>query len=105
MSKKFLGSKSHYWCFTNNEVGTYKTLAFVTRQGNQVTPTYYVIGIEHAPTTGKEHEQGYVEFDREVTGHALVSAFPASIGNAVQVHHSKLVITARKKETFPKPGL
>lgn len=71
-----LNARSQYWCYTNYAVGTTNIRSWNTRQKNAVTATYLVVGIETCPTTQRIHEQGYVEYDREVSGQQLAKAFP-----------------------------
>lgn len=87
--------RSQFWCFTDHDTSIpmaealEKRYRFTTREGNEVKPSYLVLGDELASTTQKRHFQGYIEYDRVVSLKQLTDNCPgphyeARAGTAVQ---------------------
>lgn len=75
-----LNFRSKYWVFTEHDTSKYLSTfkSWKTREGKTVTATYGIVGRETCPTSGKQHYQGYIEYDEVTSLGALIKALPGT---------------------------
>lgn len=69
--------KSRHWCFTlNNPEGGAEL--YETKEWNQYPVEFMIVGLEHAPTTGTPHHQGYVHWPNPRYGASMRKLLPTA---------------------------
>jgi len=61
-----MSQQHRHWCFTSFDLTLEATLPVLAAAEDGTAPVYLCYQRETAPDTGREHLQGYVEFDTRI---------------------------------------